>query len=51
MLASVPITTVARLMGHTNPGFTLRAYAHDARDEAAVAEDVLGRMAAFAVGQ
>lgn len=32
VLASVPITTIARLMGHTNPGFTLRAYAHDARD-------------------
>ena len=39
-------------MGHKNASFTLDCYTSDARDEAAVAEDVLAKMAAFrAVGQ
>jgi integrase len=41
----LPPTTVARLMGHADAGFTLRAYARDARDDAAVVADVLARAA------
>jgi integrase len=41
----LPATTLARLTGHTDAGFTLRVYARDARDEAALVEDVLKRVA------
>jgi integrase len=41
-------TTVADVMGHADPSTTLRLYARDARDEAAVVSDVLGRVAARA---
>jgi hypothetical protein len=36
-------TTLARITGHSDPGFTYRVYARDARDDAAVVADVLGR--------
>jgi integrase len=45
----LPATTLARLTGHADAGFTLRVYARDGRDEAAVVEDVLGRAAAAKV--
>jgi len=47
----LPVTTAARLMGHTDPSFTLRCYARDARDDEAVTADVLERAAAAGVGQ
>jgi len=43
-------TTLARLTGHTDAGFTLRVYARDARDDAAVVEDVLARAAEGGIG-
>jgi integrase len=39
----LPPTTLARLMGHQDPGFTLRVYARDARDEATLVADFLSR--------
>jgi integrase len=39
----LPPTTLARIMGHTDPGFTLRVYARDSRDDAAVVKDVMKR--------
>lgn len=41
----LPATTLARLTGHADAGFTLRVYARDGRDEAAVVADVLARAA------
>jgi hypothetical protein len=46
----LPATTLARLTGHADAGFTLRVYARDARDEAAVVEDVLSRAAGAGIG-
>ena len=46
----VPGTTLARLTGHADAGFTLKMYAGDGRDDAAVAADVLRRAAAAKVG-
>jgi integrase len=46
----VPATTLARLNGHADAGFTLRVYARDGRDEAAVVQDVLTRAAAVGIG-
>lgn len=46
----LPATTVARLMGHADAGFTLRAYARDGRDVSAVTEDVLRRAAGAGIG-
>jgi integrase len=46
----LPATTLARLTGHADAGFTLRVYARDARNEAAVVEDVLSRAAEAGVG-
>jgi integrase len=43
-------TTLARITGHSDPGFTYRVYARDARDDAAVATDVLGRAASAGFG-
>ena len=37
-------------VGHADAGFTLRVYARDARDTAAVVEDVLARAATAAIG-
>jgi integrase len=39
----LPATTLARLTGHADAGFTLRVYARDCRDDAALVEDVLAR--------
>jgi integrase len=46
----LPATTLARLTGHADAGFTLRAYARDSRDEATIVEDVLARASAARVG-
>ena len=46
----LPATTLARLTGHSDAGFTLRVYARDGRDESAVVEEVLGRAATAGVG-
>ena len=46
----LPATTLARFMGHTDPGFTLKVYARDARKQADVTADVLARAAAAGVG-
>jgi integrase len=46
----LPATTLARLTGHADAGFTLRVYARDGRDEAALVEDVLARAAGAKVG-
>lgn len=46
----LPATTLARLTGHADAGFTLRVYARDGRDEATLVEDVLSRAAAADVG-
>ena len=46
----LPATTLARLTGHTDAGFTLRVYARDARDEAAVVADVLARASGAGIG-
>jgi integrase len=39
----LPATTLARLAGHADAGFTLRVYARDARDSSGVVADVLAR--------
>jgi integrase len=41
-------TTVAEILGHSDPSTTLRLYARDARDEATVVSDVLARVVARA---
>lgn len=46
----LPATTLARLTGHADAGFTLKVYARDGRDEAAVVSDVLARAASAQVG-
>ncbi len=46
----LPATTLARLTGHTDAGFTLKVYARDGRDEAAVVEDVLARASGAGIG-
>lgn len=46
----LPATTLARLTGHTDAGFTLRVYARDGRDESAVVTDVLSRAAGAGIG-
>ena len=46
----LPATTLARLTGHVDAGFTLKVYARDARDEATVVEDVLARAAGVGIG-
>ena len=40
----LPATTVARIMGHADAGFTLRAYARDARSDVDLTADVLARV-------
>ena len=39
----LPATTLARLTGHADAGFTLKTYARDSRDAAAMVDDVLKR--------
>ena len=46
---ALPATTLARLTGHSDAGFTLKVYARDGRDEAAVVDDVLSRAAGAGV--
>jgi integrase len=46
----LPATTLARLTGHADAGFTLRVYARDARDETSVVKDVLARANAARMG-
>jgi integrase len=46
----LPATTLARLTGHADAGFTLKVYARDGRDEAAVVDDVLNRASAAGIG-
>jgi integrase len=44
-------TSLARIAGHTDGGFTMRVYAKDARDDAALVKDVLQRAKAAGIGQ
>jgi integrase len=46
----LPATTLARLTGHADAGFTLRVYARDRRDEVTVVAGVLERAATAGVG-
>jgi integrase len=46
----LPATTLARLTGHADDGFTLKVYARDSRDETAVVEDVLARASGAGIG-
>jgi integrase len=46
----LPATTLAEIVGHADAGFTLRVYARDGRDTAAVVKDVLGRAKRARVG-
>ena len=46
----LPATTLARLAGHADAGFTLRVYASDPRDDAAVAASVLALAAEAGFG-
>jgi hypothetical protein len=41
---------LARVVGHSDPGFTLRVYAKDRRDEAVLVQDVLDRAQAAQIG-
>ena len=47
----LPATTLARLTGHTDAGFTLRVYARDGRDEATLVADVLRRASKAGIGR
>ncbi|MBX6370150.1 MAG: site-specific integrase [Rhodospirillales bacterium] len=47
---ALPAPTLAAIIGHADPGFTLRCYARDARDSAAVVADVLDRARRAGVG-
>jgi integrase len=46
----LPATTLARLTGHADAGFTLKVYARDSREDEAVIEDVLVRAKRANVG-
>jgi integrase len=46
----LPATTLARLAGHSDPGFTLRVYARDGRNEATLVNEVLTRAAGAGIG-
>jgi integrase len=48
--AGLSPTTLARITGHSDPGFTLRAYARDGRSEEALVADVLARAAVAGFG-
>ena len=43
-----PVATIAAVLGHTDPSFTMRAYVRDGREAAAIVDDVLARIAAAA---
>jgi hypothetical protein len=47
----VASTTLAKIVGHADAGFTLRLYAKDARDDAALTADVLDRAARAGVAK
>jgi integrase len=47
----VPARTLAELAGHADAGFTLRVYARDSRETAAVVKDVLDRAVRANVGR
>jgi hypothetical protein len=47
----LPATTLAELTGDSDPGFTLRVYAREGRDSAAVVKDVLRRAAGAKIGR
>jgi integrase len=47
----LPPTRLAEIIGHTDPGFTLRAYARDTADTATIVADVLARARAAGFGQ
>jgi integrase len=49
--AGLAATTLARISGHTDPGFTYRVYARDPRGNAAAAADVLGHAAGAGFGR
>ena len=46
----LPATTLARVIGHADAGFSLKVYAKDARDESAVVTDVLARASSAGIG-
>ena len=46
----LPITTVARALGHANPSTTLKTYTRDQRDEDAFIQSILDRSMATGVG-
>lgn len=46
----LPATTLARIVGHADAGFSLRVHAKDARDVSAVTADVLSRAATAGIG-
>ena len=46
----LPATTLARLTGHADAGFTLKVYARDERTPQTVVADVLARAAGAGVG-
>ncbi len=46
----LPATTLARIIGHADAGFSLKVYAKDARDESAVVTDVLARASSAGIG-
>jgi integrase len=43
-------TTLARMTGHSDPGFTYRKYARDSRDDAVLVSDILGRARQAGIG-
>jgi hypothetical protein len=47
----LPATTLARIVGHADAGFSLKVYAKDARDENVLVRDVLARAASALVGR
>ena len=47
----LPATTLARLTGHADAGFTLKVYARDERKAETVVGDVLNRAASAGVGK
>ena len=49
-MVALPATTLARLTGHADAGFTLKVYAKDERKSETVVDDVLRRAAAAGVG-
>ena len=48
--AGLAPTTLARITGHSDPGFTLKAYARHTRGDAALVADVLARAASAGLG-